>query len=58
MQTFDDARAAAALRALLDLSAHVQVIVLTHHPHVQALARSLPAGTVHTVVLAPLADAA
>lgn len=58
LQTFDDARAAAALRALLDLSAHVQVIVLTHHPHVQALARSLPAGTVHTVVLAPLADAA
>jgi uncharacterized protein YhaN len=51
LQTFDDARAAAALRALLDLSAHVQVIVLTHHPHVQALARALPAGTVHTVTL-------
>jgi len=51
LQTFDDARAAAALRALLDLSAFVQVIVLTHHPHVQALAGALPAGTVHTVGL-------
>ncbi len=58
LQTFDDTRAAAALRALLDLSAHVQVIVLTHHPHVQALARALPAGTVHTVVLPHLAAAA
>ena len=52
LQTFDDARAMAALRALVDLSGHVQVIVLTHHPHVQALARELPAGTVHVVALA------
>jgi uncharacterized protein YhaN len=51
LQTFDDARSAAALRALVDLSAFVQVIVLTHHPHVEALARALPAGTVHTVAL-------
>ena len=48
LQTFDDVRATAALRALLDLSAHVQVIVLTHHPHVQTLARALPAGAVHS----------
>jgi uncharacterized protein YhaN len=52
LQTFDDARATAALRALVGLSAQVQVIVLTHHPHVQALARALPAGTVHVVALA------
>ncbi len=58
LQTFDDARAVAALRALLDLSAQVQVIVLTHHPHVQALARMLPAGSVHTIVLPALAEAA
>ncbi len=58
LQTFDDARALAALRALLDLSAHVQVIVLTHHPHVQALAARLPAGVVHTLVLSDLAEAA
>jgi uncharacterized protein YhaN len=60
LQTFDDDRATAALRALLALSAHVQVIVLTHHPHVQALARALPAGTVHTLVLPdlPIASAA
>jgi uncharacterized protein YhaN len=51
LQTFDDARALAALRALLDLSARVQVIVLTHHPHVLALAERLPAGTVHSMVL-------
>ena len=58
LQTFDDARAMAALRALLDLSAHVQVIVLTHHSHVQALAARLPAGALHTVVLPDLAEAA
>jgi len=57
LQTFDDGRAAAALRALLALSAHVQVIVLTHHPHVQALAAALPAGAVHTLLLADLAAA-
>ena len=42
LQTFDDTRALAALRALLDLSQHTQVIVLTHHPHVAALAEALP----------------
>ncbi len=42
LQTFDDARARSALAALVDLSQHVQVIVLTHHPHVLALAEGLP----------------
>jgi uncharacterized protein YhaN len=41
LQTFDDARALAALRALIALSDRLQVIVLTHHDHVAALARSL-----------------
>ncbi|CAH2601151.1 Chromosome partition protein smc [Rhodovastum atsumiense] len=60
LQTFDDARATAGLRALLDLSSVVQVVVLTHHPHVQALARTLPAGAVHMLVLPelPIASAA
>ena len=42
LQTFDDNRARAAMRALVGLSQHVQVIVLTHHPHVLALAEGLP----------------
>ncbi len=42
LQTFDDGRARAAMRALVGLSQHVQVIVLTHHPHVLALAEGLP----------------
>ena len=42
LQTFDDARARAALAALVELSQHLQVIVLTHHPHVVALAEGLP----------------
>jgi uncharacterized protein YhaN len=42
LQTFDDNRARAAMRALIGLSQHVQVIVLTHHPHVLALAEGLP----------------
>ena len=42
LQTFDDTRARAAMRALVALSQHVQVIVLTHHPHVLALAEGLP----------------
>ena len=58
LQTFDDERAVAALHALLALSAHVQVIVFTHHPHVQALARALPAASVHTVIIPALAEAA
>ncbi len=46
LQTFDDARATAALRALVDLSTHLQVIVLTHHEHVAQLAKALPPGCV------------
>ncbi len=45
LQTFDDARARAALEALVELSHHVQVVVLTHHPHVMALAKGLPLST-------------
>ena len=41
LQTFDDRRTAAALQALASLSQQVQVIVLTHHPHVGALAAAL-----------------
>ena len=41
LQTFDDPRTTATLRALTALSEHVQVIVLTHHPHVGALAAAL-----------------
>ena len=51
LQTFDDARATAALHALLALSRHTQIIVLTHHPHVAALAGALPPGSVHFATL-------
>lgn len=44
LQTFDDARATAALQALVALSTDIQVIVLTHHPHLAQIARALPAG--------------
>ena len=48
LQSFDDARAAAALRALLALSGTVQVILLSHHEHLAAVAqRCLPAGALH-----------
>lgn len=47
LQTFDDDRALAAFRALLGLSAHVQVIVLTHHQHLVELTKALPKGSVH-----------
>lgn len=45
LQSFDDARAEAALHALLELSHTTQVILLTHHRHIAALARSLPPGS-------------
>jgi uncharacterized protein YhaN len=51
LQTFDDTRALAALHALLDLSQHTQIIVLTHHPHLAALAATLPPGSVHLATL-------
>jgi uncharacterized protein YhaN len=47
LQTFDDDRALAALEALRDISATVQVILLTHHRHVLDLARRLPPGSFH-----------
>lgn len=46
LQTFDDDRATAALRALVELSADLQVIVLTHHQHVARLAEGLAPGCV------------
>jgi uncharacterized protein YhaN len=46
LQTFDDGRALAAFEALLELSHKVQVIVLTHHEHLVALAGRLPPGAV------------
>ncbi len=42
LQTFDDARAHAAMQALVGLSHHVQVVVLTHHPHLLDVAAGLP----------------
>ncbi len=52
LQTFDDTRARAALEALVGLSHHVQVILLTHHPHIEQVAAGLP---VHQVRLEALA---
>ena len=51
LQTFDDGRAAAALRALCALSVDLQVIVLTHHPHLRAIATGLGPGLVRLVEL-------
>lgn len=51
LQTFDDPRTGATLHALLELSRHVQVVALTHHPHVGVLAAALPAGAAHIVRL-------
>ena len=51
LQSFDDPRAEAALHALLALSDHVQVILLTHHDHIGGLANALPCGSVHRVSL-------
>ncbi len=47
LQTFDDRRALAAMRALLELSTRTQVIVLTHHRHLLDLLGELPEGAVH-----------
>ncbi len=47
LQSFDDRRAVAALRAMLPLSEGTQVIVLTHHRHLVELVGALPAGAVH-----------
>ncbi len=47
LQSFDDRRAVAAMRALLTLGEGTQVIVLTHHRHLLDLVGELPAGAVH-----------
>ena len=49
LQTFDDGRSAAALRALIALSTHLQVIVLTHHSHLRAVANTLQPGCVKLI---------
>lgn len=46
LQTADDARAEAALQALMALSASTQVILLTHHQHIADLATRLFPGAV------------
>lgn len=51
LQTSDDARAAAALAALVGLSHHVQVILLSHHAHLGVLARALPPAALHLCTL-------
>jgi len=51
LQTFDNRRAAAALRALCKLSTNLQVIVLTHHTHLQAVAETLGPSLVRSVEL-------
>jgi uncharacterized protein YhaN len=51
LQTFDDARAAATLRAFGELSQDLQVIVLTHHAHLGRMAAELGDGQVHLVIL-------
>ena len=51
LQTSDDRRTLATLNVLLDLSAHVQVIALTHHDHIAALAGAFPAGAVNILRL-------
>ena len=48
LQTSDDGRARSAMEALVDLSHHVQVILLTHHPHLLTVADGLP---VHRITL-------
>lgn len=52
LQTSDDTRTLATLRVLATLSEKVQVIVLTHHPHVGALAAALPGDMARIIHLA------
>lgn len=48
LQSFDDGRATAAFRALLDFSETTQVILLSHHRHLADLAAAaLPPGALH-----------
>jgi hypothetical protein len=51
---FDDERTARALEMLADLAEHIQVVVITHHPHLVALAQSsLGADLVQVSELSP-----
>ncbi len=53
LQTFDDyGRTANALAALVDLSKHVQVIVLSHHRQLIEVARTLPTNAVNICEIA------
>jgi uncharacterized protein YhaN len=53
LQSFDDARAAAAFRALLHLSGTAQVILLTHHEHLlRVLQDAVPKEQAHVQRLA------
>jgi len=48
LQSFDEGRAAATFRALLDFSRTTQVILLSHHQHLLELAQAtLSPGQVH-----------
>ncbi|RKK02829.1 hypothetical protein EBE87_14725 [Pseudoroseomonas wenyumeiae] len=48
LQSFDDGRAAAAFRTLLDFSGTTQIILLSHHRHLAELAAAtLPPGALH-----------
>ncbi|RKP47490.1 YhaN family protein [Trinickia fusca] len=48
---YDDARSAAGLRALAALAKQTQVIFLTHHPHMEALARDTLGNSINVVHL-------
>nr|WP_245216077.1 AAA family ATPase [Pararoseomonas baculiformis] len=53
LQSFDDGRAAAAFRALLELSGTAQVILLSHHEHlVPVLRAAVPTSAIHLQRLA------
>ncbi len=50
METFDDTRAQAAFAALAEMAQHGQVIYLTHHAHLCALARAAcPGVQIHEI---------
>jgi uncharacterized protein YhaN len=48
---YDDARSTAGLRALASLAKQTQVIFLTHHPHMEALARDTLGDAIHVIHL-------
>ena len=48
---YDDARSAAGLRTLAALAKQTQVIFLTHHPHMEALARDTLGDAINVVQL-------